>query len=138
VEFRIAPDGTPYFLELAARTIGGRCASMLSFRGGATLEELVLRQALGLPFDTSLMAGAVGVHMLAIPRSGTVTAVVGAEAARQVDGVVEVTVEVSPGERVEALPGGGRYGGFVFARGPTPEAVAASLAKASVRVEVEP
>jgi biotin carboxylase len=137
-EFRIAPDGTPHFLEIAARTIGGRCASMLPFPDGATLEELVLRQALGMAFDGRRVGGAVGVHMLAVPRSGRVVAIDGVEEARRLDGIAEVAIEVSIGEPVEALPFGGRYAGFVFARAATPEAVVATLAKASVRVEVQP
>jgi len=52
-EVRIRPDDAAppaarvVLIELAARTIGGRCATALHFSTGATLEELVLRHALG-------------------------------------------------------------------------------------------
>lgn len=136
VEFRLGPDGAPTFLELAARTIGGRCATMLRFAGGCTLEELVLRQALRLPFDPVREASAVGVWMLAVPADGTVYAVDGVEGARNIDGVEEVSVEVSPGDRVQALPRGGQYLGFVFARSDHPDAVVAALTKAATTIRI--
>jgi biotin carboxylase len=137
IEFRIDRDGRPVFLELAARTIGGRCATMLRFAGGASLEELVLRQALGLPFDPTLEPGAVGVYMMPVERTGTVVAVTGVDAARAVDGIEEVVVEVSAGDHVLALPEGGAYAGFVFARSSGPESVEAALAKAREALVVE-
>jgi biotin carboxylase len=140
VEFRVGPAGRPWFLELAARTIGGRCAAMLRFAGGASLEELVLRQALGLPFDPTPEPGAIGVYMVPVERSGTVVAITGADAARSVEGIEEVVVDVAPGDRLVALPRGGAYPGFVFARSSGPGSVEAALAKARdlLRVEVRP
>jgi biotin carboxylase len=38
----------PWLLEIAARTIGGLCSRVLRFGTGITLEELILRHALGL------------------------------------------------------------------------------------------
>lgn len=136
LEFRIDPRGTPVFLELAARTIGGRCASMLHFGAGTTLEELVLRQALGLPFDPRRDGGAVGVWMVPVPATGTVTGIDGVDRARRVPGVAEVVIDVVVGERVEALPRSGRYLGFVFARGEHPDEVAAALHKAAAELAV--
>ena len=46
-EFRLSRAG-PVALEVAARTIGGLCGRALRFAGGASLEEVVLRHALGL------------------------------------------------------------------------------------------
>jgi biotin carboxylase len=45
-------DRGPWLIELAARPIGGRCSAALRFGDGVSLEELVLRQALGLPIPS--------------------------------------------------------------------------------------
>ena len=66
-ELRI--DGTrAWLLELAARSIGGLCSRSLRFGLGVSLEELILRHALGLPLDgLAREAAASGVMMLPIP-----------------------------------------------------------------------
>ena len=67
-ELRIDGDGV-WMLELAARSIGGLCSRSLRFGMGVSLEELILRHALGLPLDDlSREAAASGVMMLPIPR----------------------------------------------------------------------
>ena len=40
-------DAGVWLLEIAARPIGGLCAGALRFDGGVSLEELILRHALG-------------------------------------------------------------------------------------------
>ncbi len=46
-ELRLSPAG-PRILEVAARSIGGLCGRALRFGVGVTLEELILRHALGV------------------------------------------------------------------------------------------
>jgi biotin carboxylase len=135
VEFRIDEAGRPWFLELAARTIGGRCASVLTFAGGTTLEELVLRQALGLVWDGTT-TGSAGVLMVPVPHSGIVTAVNGVAATAALDAVTEVVIDVSVGSHVHALPHGDRYPAFVMARGDGPAEVEAALAKAAATLQL--
>jgi hypothetical protein len=136
-EARIAPDGTPWMLELAARTIGGLCGRTLRFGNGATLEDIVLRHALGLPLDPQREAGAAGVMMLPIPRAGTLRAVNGQDAARAVPGVDGLEISIAPGRPVVPLPEGDRYLGFLFARGENPETVEAALRQAHALLDVE-
>jgi biotin carboxylase len=127
-----------WFLELAARTIGGLCSRALH-RGRMTLEELVIRQALGLPTPTPTPdAPATGVLMLPVHETGHLEAVEGVEAARMVKGVTDVVISVGAGERVMALPAGDRYLGFVFARARTADQVEAALraAWASIKIEI--
>jgi biotin carboxylase len=139
-EARIAPDGTPWMLELAARTIGGLCGRTLRFGNGATLEEIVLRHALGLPLDPQREGAAAGVMMLPIARRGTLQSVQGQDAARAVPGVEGLEISIAPGRPVVPLPEGDRYLGFLFARGATPVEVEAILrrAHALLQVEIEP
>lgn len=63
--------GRAWVLELAARSIGGLCSRSLRFGVGVTLEEVMLRHALGLPIDDLRRESAAsGVMMIPIPRAG--------------------------------------------------------------------
>jgi len=126
-EARLSPTG-PVLLEVAARSIGGLCARTLRFGAGVSLEELILRHALGLPTDGLVREDvAAGVMMLPIPRSGTLREVRGQDEAKAVEGVVGLEITVPKGRTVKALPEGDRYLGFLFARGETPADVEAAL-----------
>lgn len=135
-ELRIDPDGHPWILELAARTIGGLCARTLRFAAGVTLEELVLRHALGLAIDPRRERLAAGVMMLPIPRAGRLVAVGGQEEARAVDHVTALELSIPPGGPVRPLPEGDRYLGFLFARGSTPAEVEEALRTAHAHLDV--
>jgi len=130
----------PVVIEVAARTIGGRCSHALTFANGTSLEQLVVRHALGLDADTGplppLEQGASGVMMLPIPRSGTLEGVAGLDDARAVPHVTSVEIAISRGRPVQALPEGGRYLGFVFARADTPEEVERALRLAHGMLDV--
>ena len=131
-------DGsTVWFLELAARTIGGLCSRAL-LPGGVRLEEVVVRHALGLASPRlSTPEQARGVLMLPVAATGRLDRVRGVAAARAVDGVSEVVVCVGPGQDVVALPEGDRYLGFVFAEGATADGVEAALREAWSALEVD-
>jgi biotin carboxylase len=136
-EFRITPEGRIATLELAARSIGGLCARTLRFGAGIALEEVILRHALGLPLDDLVRErAAAGVMMLPIPRAGTLDAVEGIEAARDVPGIVGVELTLRLGRPVVPLPEGDRYLGFVFARGETPADVEAALRAAADQLDI--
>jgi biotin carboxylase len=128
-------------LELAARSIGGLCSRALRFGAGISLEQLILRHALGLGVDDlGRESRAAGVMMLPIPRAGTLVAVEGQEHARAVAGIEGLQITIARGRPLVPLPDGDRYLGFLFASGPTAEAVEASLreAHARLRVRIEP
>jgi biotin carboxylase len=121
--------GEATLLELAPRTIGGLCARSLRFAAGASEEELILRQALGRPtHNLAPEGGPHGVMMIPVPGDGVLRAVHGVERARAVAGIEDVTITVTPGQRLRRLPeGGGPYPGFLFARAPTRAAVEQAL-----------
>jgi len=136
-ELRVAKDELSV-LEVAARSIGGLCSRTLRFGLGASLEELILRHALGRPLhDTVRQAGASGVMMLPIPRAGTLRAVGGQEAARAVAGVAGLEITVAPGRPVRPLPEGDRYLGFLFAAGTEAAEVEATLREAHALLEID-
>jgi biotin carboxylase len=130
-------DRGPAMLELAARSIGGLCSRALRFPGGASLEEIVLANALGRPIPAA--TGSLrpcGVLMLPVPRAGILRAVEGRAAALAVPGITGLTITIPPGQRVRPLPDGDRYLGFVFAEGGTGPEVEHALTAASQRLRV--
>ena len=136
-EVRIHEDDA-WVLEVAARSIGGLCARSLRFGLGASLEELLLRQALGLSLEgLERERSASGVMMIPIRRAGVVVKVEGVQDAREVPGVSGIEITIPSGRRVRPLPEGDRYLGFLFARGDSPAAVERSLRRAHAKLEVE-
>lgn len=128
----------PVVIELAARTIGGLCGRSLTFGlMGATLEQLVLAQAIGRrEVGMHRTPGATGASMLPIPRSGTLTGVDGVDRARSVPGVWSVEITTPIGAGVAPPPDGDRYLGFVFARGPNRREVIDALRHATASITV--
>ena len=128
-------------LELAARSIGGLCSRALRFGVGVSLEQVILRHALGLgAAELGRESMAAGVMMIPIPRAGMLVEVGGQEQARAVPGVGGLEITIARGRPVVPLPEGDRYLGFLFARGLTAEAVECSLreAHARLRIRIEP
>jgi biotin carboxylase len=132
-EVRIAGDAA-VVIEVAARSIGGLCSQVIRLVCDdapdveRSLEEVILRQALGLPLGTArVTAGACGVLMLPIPSAGVLRGVAGTDRASKIDGITGVIIAVPVGERVTPLPEGDRYLGFVFARRGTPAEVEGAL-----------
>jgi len=130
----------PWLIELAARPIGGRCSAALKFgeegKGrGVTLEEIILRHALGMPIPSLQRERlAAGVMMIPIPGAGTLREVRGIAAAKAVPLVEDVQITAHPGERLVPFPEGSRYPGFIFARGETPHVVEAALRESFQRL----
>ncbi len=140
-EARIGTDGTVTLLEVAARSIGGLCSRSLRFGAGVSLEEVIVRHAVGLGTgDLVREERASGVMMLPIRAEGILVGVTGQDEALATDGVVGLEISIAPGRPLVPLPEGDRYLGFLFARGDTPEQVDESLrrAEACLTVTVRP
>jgi formate-dependent phosphoribosylglycinamide formyltransferase (GAR transformylase) len=129
-ELRVNEAG-PWLVEIAARSIGGLCSRTLLFGTGLTLEELILRHALGIEIESlERECQPAGVMMIPIPCGGVLEEVRGLEAAKAVPGIEEITLTIHLGQEVVPLPEGSRYLGFIFARAETPERVEAELREA--------
>ncbi len=127
-ELRLPPEGPPIVIEIAARTIGGLCARTLRFGTGLSLEELVVRHALGHDVGAlERQESAAGVMMIPIPGAGVLQAVEGVDRARAVPDIEDVVISARPGETLVPLPEGKSYLGFIFARGATPAGVEHAL-----------
>lgn len=131
-------DAGPWVLEVAARSIGGLCARTLRFGTGMSLEEIILRHALGWPIASlARERRPAGVMMIPIPRAGRLHAVRGKDVAETVPGVEEITLTAHVGQDLVPLPEGWQYLGFIFARADTPDAVEAALRDAHTRLAFE-
>jgi biotin carboxylase len=125
-----------WMLEVAGRPIGGLCSRALRFQGGITLEEVILRHALGEAVaGIELEESASGVMMVPIPRGGIYQGVEGVEAAREVAGIEDVVITAKEGQRLVPVPEGSSYLGFVFGRCETPPQVEAALREAHARLD---
>jgi len=134
-EIRLNDDGA-FLIEMAARSIGGLCSRTLRFGTGMSLEELILRHALGLATDAEERERlAAGVMMIPIPTGGVLEEVRGLEAARAIPDVVDVTISAALGQKIVPLPEGDRYLGFIFSRAATPDRAEAALREAHARLE---
>jgi biotin carboxylase len=134
-ELRLSPAG-PRILEIAARSIGGLCGRALRFGVGVTLEELILRHALGSAGDPPPREHrAAGVLMLPIRKRGVLEEVRGVEAAKAVPLIEDAVITAHLREELVPLPEGSSYLGFVFARGDSPQAVENALRAAGERIE---
>ena len=124
-------------LEIAARTIGGDCARLFTFGTGYSLEMMVLAHALSVALPvTEASNDAAGVLMIPIPRTGVLRRVEGVLEASRVVGVEDVFIAAREGHEIIALPEGSSYLGFVFARGPDPEAVYLALREAHAALKI--
>lgn len=126
----------PWLIELAARPIGGRCSAALRFgAGGISLEEIILRHALGMPIPSlEREHHAAGVMMIPIPGAGTLREVRGVAEAKAVPLIEDVQITAHPGEQLIPFPYGSRYPGFIFARGETPDVVETALRESHSRL----
>jgi hypothetical protein len=136
-ELRINDEGV-WPIELAGRSIGGLCSTILEFGAGMSLEELILRQAVGMELPSvERSGGAVGVMMIPIPKRGVLRCVEGQDEARAVPGVTGLEITARTNYPIMPLPEGAAYLGFIFARGNTPDEVEAALREAHERLWIK-
>jgi biotin carboxylase len=138
-EVRVNDQGI-WILEVAARSIGGLCGRVLKHSLGMSLEELILRRAIGQPPPVAGADGAAGVMMIPVPRRGIYDGVEGLTDARSVPFITGVTVTAEPGQSIAPPPDGAGYLGFIFARAARPAEAEAALRSAHrlLRFDIRP
>ncbi|MBA2518718.1 MAG: ATP-grasp domain-containing protein [Chloroflexia bacterium] len=141
-ELRINEHGV-WVIELAGRSIGGLCSSVLEFGLGVRLEEVILRHAAGLPLPPLARTGTgtgAGVMMIPIPSGGMLRSVHGRADALAVPGVTGLDITAPLNQLITPLPEGASYLGFIFAQGESPAAAEAALREAHARLRfvIEP
>jgi biotin carboxylase len=135
-EIRVNDQGV-WILEVAARSIGGLCGRVLIHFLGMSLEELILRQAVGEPVAIARSSGAAGVMMIPIPRRGIFHGLEGLAAAQSIPGVTSVAITVQPGQIIAPPPDGASYLGFIFACGAVPADAESALRIAHRRLHFD-
>jgi phosphoribosylaminoimidazole carboxylase (NCAIR synthetase) len=127
-EFRVNENG-PWVLEASPRPIGGLCSRALRFGPERILlEELLVRQALGLPgSDLDREDDASGVMMIPVPKTGVLERVDGEDLAHAASGIEDVQITARLHDFIAAWPEGSSYLGFIFARGKSPAEVETAL-----------
>jgi biotin carboxylase len=129
-ELRVNEQG-PWMLEIAGRSIGGLCSTILEFGAGMCLEELILRQAIGEEITSiEREERASAVMMIPIPAAGMLRAVDGVEEALAVPLITGVEITAKLRHALVPLPEGTSYLGFIFARGNSPAEVEAAIRRA--------
>jgi hypothetical protein len=128
-EMRVNDLGV-WMLEVAARPIGGLCAKVLRFSGDESLEEIILRHAVGEDVSTArLVEGAHAVMMIPIPRAGIYVGVSGVSG--------DVVITAKQGQAMIPLPEGASYLGFIFAHADSPERAVESLRNSHARLKFD-
>ena len=134
-ELRINDHG-PWMIEMAGRSIGGLCSTILEFGAGVGLEEIILRHAVGMPVPTiELSNAAAGVMMIPIPQAGLLRGCSGIESALEVPGVEGIEITARMNYPIVPLPEGSSYLGFIFAKGSNPKEVEQAIRDAHARLE---
>ena len=129
-ELRVNERG-PWMLEIAGRSIGGLCSTILEFGSNMCLEELILRHAIGEDIlSLERETRATGVMMIPIPQAGILRAVHGVDVAKAVQSITGVEITAKPNNQLVPLPEGASYLGFIFARGDTPAEVEGAIRQA--------
>jgi biotin carboxylase len=141
IELRLQPGDQsnnhlgPWVIDMAARSIGGLCSRSLQFIENLTLEDIILRHAIGDPVAATQASKASGVMMIPIPKAGTLAQINGMLAAQSVPGVTDITIITRIGEQLVPLPDGNKYLGFIFAKANKPEDVEAALRSAHSKLD---
>lgn len=102
-----------------------------------SLEELILRHAVGMPIASLEREGnAAGVMMIPIPKAGILRSVGNIDAALEVPGIAGVEISARMNYPIWPLPEGSSYLGFIFARGDDPASVEAAIRAAHQRLDI--
>lgn len=135
-ELRVNDRG-PWIIEIAGRSIGGLCSTILEFGTSMALEDLILSQAVGLDIGR-LERGpdAAGVMMIPIPGSGILREVSGVEEAARVKHITGIEITAKLNHPLQALPEGASYLGFIFAKAETPDVAEAALREAHAKLNI--
>ena len=132
-ELRVNDEGA-WVIEVAARAIGGLCSRALKFGHNVSLEEVILRHALGQDDRLEREASAAGVMMIPVPRAGVLGEVAGLDDAKRVDNIEDVIISAHITQQIAPPPEGASYLGFIFSRATSPDAVEAALREAHNRL----
>ncbi|MEU3404631.1 ATP-grasp domain-containing protein [Streptomyces sp. NPDC006670] len=119
VEVKMTEKG-PYVVEVNGRMPGAEITQLIREATGLYLQREVVRLHAGLAADlTTTHDRAAASRYLSAPQAGTLTAIGGTDLARRVPGVVDIDLEVHPGDPVRPAESNLDLLGYVVATGDT-------------------
>jgi biotin carboxylase len=134
-ELRVNREGV-WVIEIAARAIGGMCSRALKFGEDISLEELIIRHALGEDISgIERERQAAGVMMIPIPRAGILREVRGFDAAKSLPYIEDVIITAHITQKIQPPPEGASYLGFIFSRADDPDQVERAIREAHSKLE---
>jgi hypothetical protein len=135
---RLTTDSAARSGPVGLRETGSLAQSRQTERDTMSLEELLLRHALGEDVRGCRREScASGVMMVPIRRAGVYRGVEGVDEARAVAFVDDVVITARPDQHLVPLPEGASYLGFIFARATFGTQVVASLREAHGRLRFD-
>src|SRR5262249_55436504 len=118
------------------RAIGGLCSLALKFDNDISLEELIIRNAIGEDVPSIQRESlAAGVMMIPIPRAGILREVLGLDEAQRVSRIEDIIITAHITQKIQPPPEGASYLGFIFSRADTPDQVEIALRDAHSKLE---
>jgi len=114
------------------------CSRTLQFGIESSLEEMIIRQSLGMDFEAlKCQDFASGVMMIPIPERGMLRGISGIQDAERVDLVEKVEITARLNYSLIPLPEGDSYLGFIFARGHSTKSVESALRRAHKKLDFD-
>lgn len=137
-EIRIDDFGKISLIEIAGRSIGGRCSRAIPFKGDLNLEQLILAEALQIELpEYSLENQASGVFMIPVPKAGILKSITGLEEAKRVPWIIDIDISATIGADLRPIPYDCQYLGFIFAKAPSARVAQTALEQAHKLIELE-
>jgi biotin carboxylase len=141
LDFVLAPDGTVYLVEFAARGGGAGLPLLIRHAYGVDTVSAAISQAAGRPFDvTPSRARATVSYVLHAPYDGVLTGLGDVTAVAGRPEVVDLRLFACVGARVAAYTQSAHKLGYLVVAGPTSQDAerAATRALADLRIAVTP
>ena len=137
----VVHNGQPYVIELAARLSGGFfCTREIPLNTGVDFIGCAIRVALGETIPATELEPKKQQHVIqryAFPKPGRVTAVRGAEAAREVSGVEEIVVTAKLGDVIPPAGDKRPSAAMVLATGASRDAALAAAKAGLAAIHIE-
>jgi len=74
--------------------------------------------------------------MMPVLKTGILKEVRNLKQAKKIDSIEDIVITIAPEQKLEPLPQGSKYLGFIFARGNTPEIVEEAIREAYNKLDV--
>lgn len=136
----IVTKNGPQIVEIAARATGGIATHIVPYVSGVKMVEEMIKMAIGLEPDIQPKCSKAGLFRFFFPPQGKVISISGIEEAKQIEGILDLVVQVKPGDIIGPLTKDTERAGHIIAVGDTREiaTIRAEKAEKTVKINVAP